>query len=70
MGDMDTHKNGDPIPGQFDSIESAADFWDTHSLADYEDQIHQVEIKVCTHRQRRVTLDPDVYKRKVGQPWV
>jgi hypothetical protein len=38
---MDANKNKDSIPEQFDSIEAAADFWDTHSLADYDDQIHK-----------------------------
>ena len=64
---MDANKSKDSIPEQFDSIEAAADFWDTHSLADYEDQIHKVEIEVRAQRRRRVTLDPDVWKRVVKQ---
>ncbi len=58
---MDANKNREPIPEQFESIEAAADFWDTHSLADYWDQVHKVEIKV--RARRRVTLDPDVWKQ-------
>lgn len=27
----------DPIPEEFKNIEESAEFWDTHSLADYED---------------------------------
>jgi len=34
------------LPEQFESVEEAADFWDTHSLADYWDQVHEVEIEV------------------------
>ncbi len=30
-------KRREPIPDEFESIEAAAEFWDTHSLADYED---------------------------------
>jgi hypothetical protein len=42
-------------------------FWDTHSLADYWDQIHEVEIEVRAHRRRRVTLDPDIWDQIVNQ---
>lgn len=28
-------KERDPIPEQFKSIEEAAEFWDSHDLADY-----------------------------------
>jgi len=43
------------------TLEEIADFWDTHSLADYWDQTHEVEFEVRAMRRRRVTLDPDVY---------
>jgi len=43
--------------------EEIGDFWDTHSLADYWDQTHEVEFEVRAKRRRRVTLDPDVYTR-------
>ena len=43
------------------TLEEIADFWDTHSLADYWDQTHQVEFEVRAVRRRRVTLDPDIY---------
>ena len=45
------------------TIEEIAEFWDTHSLADYWDQTHEVEIEVRAERRRRVTLDPDLYSR-------
>ncbi|MBL7075501.1 hypothetical protein ISS37_09730 [candidate division KSB1 bacterium] len=35
-------KRIDPIPDHFKSIGEAADFWDTHSLADYWDQTKEV----------------------------
>lgn len=35
--DSNKNKQRDPIPDSFPSIEAAAEFWDTHSLADYED---------------------------------
>jgi predicted HicB family RNase H-like nuclease len=43
------------------SIEEIADFWDTHSLADYWDQTREVEFEVRAKRRRRITLDPEVY---------
>ncbi|HEY4722966.1 MAG TPA: CopG family antitoxin [Anaerolineae bacterium] len=43
------------------TLKEAAEFWDTHSLADYWDQTHEVEFEVRAQRRRRVTLDPEVY---------
>lgn len=43
------------------TIDEIAEFWDTHSLADYWEQTHEVEFEVRAQRRRRVTLDPDVY---------
>ncbi len=44
-----------------------ADFWDTHSLADYWDQTHEVEFEVRATRRHRVALDPDIYTRLEAQ---
>jgi predicted nucleic acid-binding protein len=49
------------------TLEEIADFWDTHSLADYWDQTREVEFEVRAKRRRRVTLDPDVYARVAAQ---
>lgn len=43
------------------SLEDIADFWDSHSLADYWDQTHEVEFDVRALRRRRITVDPDIY---------
>ena len=43
------------------TLEEIADFWDTHSLADYWDQTYKVKFEVRAKRRRRVTLDPEVY---------
>jgi len=64
---MDANKDRDPIPEQFESIEAAADFWDTHSLADYQDQIYEVEIDVRAQRRRRITLAPEVWERVASE---
>jgi predicted alpha-1,6-mannanase (GH76 family) len=67
VGDMDKSKEKQSLPEQFDSVEAAADFWDTHSLSDYWDQTHEVEIEMRAQRRRRVTLDPEVWERIVDQ---
>lgn len=38
--------NKDPIPEQFHSIEEVQDFWDTHSTADYWDEMEDVEMEL------------------------
>ena len=40
----------DPLPKEFKTIEEAAEFWDTHSLADYEDVQKDVEFEVAGQR--------------------
>jgi hypothetical protein len=60
---MDANNRKDIIPEQFESMEAAANFWDNHSFADYEDQFQEVDIEVRARRRRRVTLDPDVWDR-------
>ena len=36
----------EPIPEEFETIEAAAEFWETHSLADYEDVQQEVPFEV------------------------
>jgi len=49
-------KRRDPIPESFASIEEAAEFWDSHSTADYEDQMRDVHFDV--NIQQRTFLVP------------
>ena len=49
------------------TLEEIGDFWDTHSLADYADQIHEVEFEVRAPRRQRIALDPDVYSQIEAQ---
>lgn len=44
-------------------MEEIADFWDTHSLADYWDETREAEFQLRAVRRRRVTLKPDVYEK-------
>ncbi len=41
--------------------EEIGDFWDTHSLDDYWEHTHEVELEVRVKRKRRITLDPELY---------
>jgi hypothetical protein len=45
------------------TLDEIADFWDTHSVADYWEQTEEVEFEVRAKRRRRVTLTPEVYAR-------
>lgn len=49
------------------TLEEIADFWDTHSLADYWDQTHEVEFELRVKRRQRVTLTPEVYEKVEAQ---
>lgn len=49
-------KQRDPIPESFASFEEAAEFWDSHSTADYDNLIHDVLFDVDI--QRRFFLVP------------
>ncbi|MBC8263361.1 MAG: hypothetical protein H8E47_04470 [Anaerolineales bacterium] len=60
---MDENGVKDPIPEELESIEAAAAFWDTHSLADYWDQTHEVEIEVAAQRRRRVMIEPTLWEQ-------
>ena len=47
----DTDKQRDPIPEDFGSEEEAAEFWDTHSLASYQDLLEPVDVDVDIERR-------------------
>ena len=49
-------KQRDPIPESFANIEEAAEFWDNHSTADYDDLMRDVHFDV--NIQRRTFLVP------------
>ena len=49
------------------TVDEIAEFWDTHSWADYWDQTQEVAIAVRAKRRRRVPLDPDLYAQIEAQ---
>lgn len=41
----------DPLPEEFKSYQAAADFWNTHSITDYEELLEPVELEVNIQRR-------------------
>lgn len=61
---MARSKRPDPIPDEFGSLAAAADFWDTHDLADYVDQTREIDAEVDIQRRTFLTaLEPELAKR-------
>ncbi len=53
----------EPIPEHFSSLKEAAEFWDTHDLADYWYLTEHAEFEVDLRRRYLVSLDPDLAKK-------
>ena len=45
------------------SYEEMGEFWDTHDLADYLDQTHEVDFKVRKPVRHKIALNPKEYER-------
>jgi hypothetical protein len=60
-------KKRDPIPRHFKSIEEAAQFWDSHDLADYWDLTSEAHFEVDIQRRLFLTpLEPELAKKLVA----
>ncbi len=59
---MGKSRKQDPLPDSFETTDEFAEFWDTHSTADYPEAFRPVKSKVRVLRRRfyRVTLDPQL----------
>ena len=58
---MKKHKK-DPIPAEFHTLREAGEFWDTHSAADYWDEMEDITCEVDIQDRRfAVLLDEAVY---------
>ena len=61
---MASSKKREPIPKHFKSIEQAADFWDSHDLADYWDLTREVHFDADIQRRLFLTaLEPELAKK-------
>jgi predicted DNA binding CopG/RHH family protein len=61
-------ENKTPRPSripQFHSIEEEAEFWDTHSTADYEDEFKPVRVTFAKNLSEGITirLDPETLRK-------
>lgn len=56
-------KKRDPMPA-FETLEEIAEFWDTHSTADYDDLTHEVHFDIALRQgpepEQRVALLPEL----------
>jgi len=65
---MPSTKKCDPIPKHFKTIEEAAEFWDTHDLADYWDLTREAHFDVDIQRRVFLTaLEPELAKKLVAR---
>ena len=48
---QNSDKQIDPLPEEFKSYQEAADFWDTHSITDYEELLERVDLDVDIQRR-------------------
>lgn len=47
----DTEKHSSPLPEEFGAYQEAGEFWDTHSVTDYEESLEPVEFDVDIQRR-------------------
>ena len=58
----------EPIPEHFATIEEAAEFWDTHDLADYWDLTEEGDFEVNLKDLRSlVSLDPELAEKLAAE---
>jgi len=54
----------DPLPERFGSVEEAAEFWDTHDSADYEEYMKDVECEFdLKKRIYLISIDGELYEK-------
>ncbi|MEZ4866475.1 MAG: CopG family antitoxin [Caldilineaceae bacterium] len=56
--------NKDNIPDHFDSLEEAGEFWDTHSAADYWDEMEEIDMEFDLQESVfLLPIDQQIYKK-------
>ncbi|MEK6284160.1 MAG: CopG family antitoxin [Acidobacteriota bacterium] len=57
-------KQRDPLPEQFNSLDDAVEFWDTHSIADYEEAWKDVQCEIDIKRRTyQISVDSSLYQK-------
>ena len=58
----DKNKQVDPLPGDFKSEDAAAEFWDVHSITDYEEFLEPVDLEVDLKRRHfEIEVDKEAF---------
>ena len=58
----DTDRDRDPLPEEFASEDEAGEFWDTHSIVDYQDCLEAVNVDVDLQgRHFEIEIDRDTF---------
>ena len=53
----------DPLPDDFGSAEEAAQFWDTHSITDYEEFLEPVDLEIDVMRRHfEIEVDEEAFQ--------
>jgi CopG antitoxin of type II toxin-antitoxin system len=64
----DTNSNLDPLPDSFETEEQAGEFWDMHSLTDYEQYLEATDDTIeIGERVFEVQVAEDVFKKLRAQ---
>lgn len=57
-------KQRDPLPEQFNNVEATVEFWDTHSLADYDESWKDVQCEIDIKRRTyQISVDSSLYQK-------
>ncbi len=58
-----SRRKRDPLPNEFESEDMAAAFWDTHSVAAYEEFLEPADIQVNSPRRHyAIEIDEEAFK--------
>ena len=65
---MAENKKRDAIPENFETLEEFWEFWDKHSLADYEDKLREIDVEVVLKDEgpEAIALDKEIAE-KIGK---
>ena len=59
-----TDKTIDPLPDSFETAEQAGEFWDTHSLMDYQEHVEATDDTIeISERVFEVQIAENVFKK-------
>lgn len=60
----DINKPSEPLPDSFESEEAAGEFWDSHSLMDYQEHLEATDDTIdISERVFEVRVAEDVFKK-------